>query len=45
MDVVRHRLVSEIVDAYARNEEPDSGSESGGAAGVWALAVADEAAR
>jgi len=24
-DVVRHRLVSEIVDAYARNEEPDSG--------------------
>ena len=25
VDVVRHRLVSEIVDAYARNEEPDSG--------------------
>ena len=24
VDVVRHRLVSEIVDAYARNEEPDS---------------------
>jgi phosphate starvation-inducible protein PhoH and related proteins len=24
-DVVRHRLVSEIVDAYARNEETDSG--------------------
>jgi phosphate starvation-inducible protein PhoH and related proteins len=25
VDVVRHRLVSEIVDAYARHEEPDSG--------------------
>ncbi|WP_096289130.1 PhoH family protein [Mycobacterium ahvazicum] len=25
VDVVRHRLVSEIVDAYARFEEPDSG--------------------
>ena len=24
-DVVRHRLVSEIVDAYARYEEPGSG--------------------
>src|SRR6202035_2887696 len=24
-DVVRHRLVSEIVDAYARHEEPDAG--------------------
>ena len=24
-DVVRHRLVSEIVDAYARHEDPDSG--------------------
>jgi phosphate starvation-inducible protein PhoH and related proteins len=26
VDVVRHRLVSEIVDAYARNEEADSGT-------------------
>jgi phosphate starvation-inducible protein PhoH and related proteins len=25
VDVVRHRLVSEIVDAYARYEEPGSG--------------------
>jgi phosphate starvation-inducible protein PhoH and related proteins len=25
VDVVRHRLVSEIVDAYARFEEPNSG--------------------
>jgi phosphate starvation-inducible protein PhoH and related proteins len=25
VDVVRHRLVSEIVDAYARHEEPESG--------------------
>ena len=28
-DVVRHRLVSEIVDAYARHEEPGSGVNSG----------------
>ncbi|SPM35964.1 hypothetical protein MRAB57_3800, partial [Mycobacterium rhizamassiliense] len=26
VDVVRHRLVSEIVDAYARHEEPGSGT-------------------
>ena len=34
VDVVRHRLVSEIVDAYARYEEPGSGDESGGSAGL-----------
>ena len=30
-DVVRHRLVSEIVDAYARSDEPDA-DEPGAAA-------------
>lgn len=33
VDVVRHRLVSEIVDAYARYEAR-VGAESGGSAGV-----------
>ena len=32
-DVVRHRLVSEIVDAYAKSEEPGA-DEPGGAAGL-----------
>ena len=33
-DVVRHRLVSEIVDAYAQHEEPGSDDEPGGATGI-----------